>query len=699
MELGGAGVRRRHSVKGTQKPALIPGEPTVATGANSVASEVYVDDGRPTIAAAFRKTGGSSDLITFVTREVRSRGIQTQAVTTADESHHVLLMTMTYERMMDAAETLALRKRDLDGHVRAFEAQDVKSFTTEDRADALFTQSEQILMIQYALDQIKPDRNKFDDVRGNEGILAWCKRQNYVTDVFPLHDTATAQRILDELTLTSPLFDVGGISRLQDYFGDKVALYFAFLTFYTKALFQYAVAGIAVTVMGKIFPRHIPFYLFMFSIFAALWGAYFTSSWRRRNIEIVYMWSRLIMGDSSDESLMSMTKKEDLRDEFYGKEVNHRITGEKIVIFPKRQKYIRFLISSVVVVTALMVSCWIMLKALKVEDIVHGWLDNNAMKHRWSSPYVMREIILKQLPLVLYLAALNILDTVYVKIAVFFTKKENHKYHSEYENSLVLKLVLFQFLNMNMAYLFVAFVRKDYERLASSMKSVLLMELIVGNVKETVIPIILSKWRARKKAAAAAEKKKKDAAVAAGIDPDLQSTSNVLAKEPEVAVDPLSSQLEMDSYDGVFDDYFELVRQFSQITLFAAAFPLGAALAALNNCIEVKADAYKLVHMTRRAAPRRALNIGAWIRAFEFISISSIMTNLGIITVTASYASSVVGRDEEMFYMLVIEHILLLVRTIFQTVIAGNVPAWVREDRQLERYQLQRGLRGSKKSS
>ena len=168
--------------------------------------------------------------------------------------------------------------------------------------------------------------------------------------------------------------------------------------------------------------------------------------------------------------------------------------------------------------------------------------------------------------------------------------------------------------------------------------------------------------------------------------------SSVFEKPTPVVLDPISEQLEMEPDDGVFDDYFELVRQFSQITLFAAAFPLGAALAALNNCIEVRADTYKMVHMSRRATPRRALNIGAWIHAFEFLSITSIMTNLGIITVTAKYARSVVGQvsqNEELFWMLVIEHGLLVVRFIFMAVIEG-IPSWVKTQRAKERYRASR---------
>lgn len=693
------GMRKRRTSTTSATATTVSSVSPLLSDASSSATPLIpadaVDASRPTIAAAFRNTDNSSDLLTFVTREVRARGIETRRMTTPDGEFIVLLITMPLELMKQTAETLALRKRDLDGHVRSFEAADIASFATAPEPDTLFSHSEQILMLQYCLDQIKPDRRKFDDVKGNEGILAWCKRQNYLKDVFPLHHAPTAKAILDELSMKSPLFDVGGISRLQDYFGDKVALYFAFLTFYTKSLFVYGAAGVAVTLMASFAPHHRPFYLFMFSIFASLWGAYLTSSWKRRNIELVYMWTSLIMGDSADEALMSMTKKEDLRNEFFGKEVNHRITGEKIMVFPKRQKYMRYSISAIVVICALMCSYWVMLRTLKLEDIAHTWLDENAMNHRWSSPYIMHGIILKQMPLVFYLIALNVLDTVYQKIAVFFTIKENHQYHSDYENSLVLKLVLFQFLNTNMAYLFVAFVRRDYERLASSMRSVLMMELFIGNLKETVVPIALSKWRSRKKVAAVAERKKKESADAGASDVSSVRDGIAPAKVKQVEMDPISTQLEMDSYEGVFDDYFELVRQFSQITLFAAAFPLGAVLAALNNCIEVKADTFKLVQMTRRATPRRALNIGAWIRAFEFVSIASIMTNLGIITITAGYAKSVVGAvsvDEEFFWMLVIEHLLLVVRFIFMAVVEG-IPSWVKTQRAKERYRMSRQRR------
>lgn len=632
-----------------------------------------------TIAAAFRNAKGT-ELQTFVARLIAAEGFSTSSVQSDNKLFTVLLINLPLTSMIQAADELGLRKRDLDGVVRTFSKHQTSSFAEAPSSTTLFSQSERILLTNYCLDKLKPDRTKFDDVNGNESLLEWCKRQQYLEDVFPVHDKAAAVDLLKDLSFKRPTFDVGGISKIQDYFGDKVALYFAFLTFYTRLMGKYAAAGVIAFFLSVVWPKSGPLVLFGFSIFAALWGASVTSLWKRRNIEVVFMWKSLIMGDSADESLMAMSKKEDLKNEFYGEEVSHRITGERVVIFPKHKRYTMWIISTVVVLACLFVSCRAMLLALDFEDIMHGWLDENASKHKWSRPFIMQGLVLKNMPLVVYMGCLNVLDTLYGIIAVKLTNMENHKYHSTYENSHVLKLVLFQFLNMNMAYLYVAFVRRDYARLASSIRSILLTELVIGNVKETVLPIFLAKRRRKAKVAAAIAKVKAE-------NPDIED-SDINITEDNVQ-DPLSEELELEPYEGVFQDYFELVRQFSQITLFAAAFPLGGLLALLNNFVEVYSDMYKMVYMQRRAPPKRALDIGAWIRAFEFVSIMSIMTNLGIITVTANYADKVVGKgiskSEEYFYMVVIEHGLLAARFAFMAMFEG-IPSWVRDQRAKERF-------------
>lgn len=52
------------------------------------------------------------------------------------------------------------------------------------------------------------------------------------------------------------------------------------------------------------------------------------------------------------------------------------------------------------------------------------------------------------------------------------------------------------------------------------------------------------------------------------------------------------------------------VMQFSFTTIFVAAFPLAPLLALLNNIIEIRLDAIKMVSLERRLVPTKANDIG-----------------------------------------------------------------------------------------
>lgn len=55
---------------------------------------------------------------------------------------------------------------------------------------------------------------------------------------------------------------------------------------------------------------------------------------------------------------------------------------------------------------------------------------------------------------------------------------------------------------------------------------------------------------------------------------------------------------------------FSLVIQFSFTTIFVAAFPLAPLLALINNVIEIRLDAIKMVALERRLVPKKTNDIG-----------------------------------------------------------------------------------------
>ena len=70
------------------------------------------------------------------------------------------------------------------------------------------------------------------------------------------------------------------------------------------------------------------------------------------------------------------------------------------------------------------------------------------------------------------------------------------------------------------------------------------------------------------------------------------------------------------------------VIQFGFITLFVASFPLAPLLALLNNILEVRVDAWKMITQFRRPIAAKAHSIGAWQEILHMIAVFSVVTNV-----------------------------------------------------------------------
>lgn len=75
--------------------------------------------------------------------------------------------------------------------------------------------------------------------------------------------------------------------------------------------------------------------------------------------------------------------------------------------------------------------------------------------------------------------------------------------------------------------------------------------------------------------------------------------------------------------------------QFGHVTLFVAAFPLSPLCAVVNNLVETRMDAFKLLTHCQRPIPESASDIGAWQWALQGIAVCAVFTNVGTIVFTS----------------------------------------------------------------
>lgn len=88
---------------------------------------------------------------------------------------------------------------------------------------------------------------------------------------------------------------------------------------------------------------------------------------------------------------------------------------------------------------------------------------------------------------------------------------------------------------------------------------------------------------------------------------------------------------------SLFNEYLEMVLQYGFVTIFVAAFPLAPFFALLNNILEMRFDAKKLLEFHRRPVTQRVRDIGVWYRILDSISKLSVITNGLIIAFTSEF--------------------------------------------------------------
>ncbi|KAG7245454.1 hypothetical protein INR49_010905 [Caranx melampygus] len=100
---------------------------------------------------------------------------------------------------------------------------------------------------------------------------------------------------------------------------------------------------------------------------------------------------------------------------------------------------------------------------------------------------------------------------------------------------------------------------------------------------------------------------------------------------------------DVDSF-SLFNEFLEMVIQFSFTTIFVAAFPLAPLLALINNVIEIRLDAIKMVTLERRMVPKKTNDIGVWIDVLEAIGVLAVITNGLVIGVSSDFIPRLVYR-------------------------------------------------------
>uniref|UniRef100_A0A672M5L2 Anoctamin n=1 Tax=Sinocyclocheilus grahami TaxID=75366 RepID=A0A672M5L2_SINGR len=544
---------------------------------------------------------------------------------------NVFLVGSTLQRLLNGAEDVGLFKEFQDGTMRGFTYANRESFK-DFNGEIFLSDAECQYIIKHELDTLRakneehvPGYPKLKLYPG-KSVVRRLQSKGVLIQYFPLHNKEDLKRLsfswYKKFKLSfQPLDDI------RHYFGEGLALYFGFLEYFTFALVPMALIG-------------IPYYLFdwedydkyvLFAVFNLVWSTVFLEVWKRCSATLAYGWGTLSRKKAFEEP----------RAGFHGALGFNPVTGREEPVYPSSKRQLRiYLVSVPFVLLCLYLSFYVMMVYFDMEFWAINIYNEN--------PDIATSILLF-VPSIIYAVVIEIMNLLYRFAAEFLTDWENHRLESSFQNHLVLKVLVFNFVNCFASLFYIAFVMQDMVLLRQSLATLLITSQILNQVMEAFLPYWLQRRRNKK----------------------VHKRMRRLMGDKEL---PLLGQVqletEMNTYLGTFDDYLEQFLLFGYVSLFSCVYPLAAVLVVLNNITEVYSDAFKMCHVFKRPFSEPATNIGVWQLAFETMSIIAVVTNCALIGLSPQMKAYFPESDTQLILIVVtIEHVLLAFKFILAFVI------------------------------
>nr|XP_036868899.1 anoctamin-8 [Manis javanica] len=314
---------------------------------------------------------------------------------------YAFFVTATYESLLRGADELALRKAvkaEFGGGTRGFSCEEDFIYENVESELRFFTSQERQSIIRFWLQNLRAKQGEaLHNVRflEDQPIIPELAARGIIQQVFPVHE----QRILNRLmkSWVQAVCENQPLDEICDYFGVKIAMYFAWLGFYTSAMVYPAVFGSVLYTFTEADQTSRDVSCVVFALFNVVWSTLFLEEWKQRGAELAYKWGTL---DSPGEAV------EEPRPQF-------RVS-----------------------------QLWVLI----------------ALRGPGRPPHLPP------------------------------WSPENYRLESAYEKHLIIKVVLFQFVNSYLSLFYIGFYLKDMERLKEMLATLLITRQFLQNVREVLQP-------------------------------------------------------------------------------------------------------------------------------------------------------------------------------------------------------------------
>lgn len=462
-----------------------------------------------------------------------------------------------------------------------------------------------------------------------------------------------------------------------------MTFYFVFVSFYARRLLLISIISIPVYIVFRVLNNFklISILLWTFSISLVLWTTLFLETWKRRNSNVNIRWGLYdykeetlddtraqfkgelrvgfyceggfvaladLVGDEEARELEEEAQRESQMEQGrLDSDANSHRSRFRSIDLPRNLHQDPNIARNARIQSSVVTAFFVCLVGGLTFLLLWFRTDITSFFRRRNYSEGVSEFI----PGAINGVMITLFDPIWRSISLILTRRENHRTNQQFENSLIYKLFAFQFVSNYVSLFYIAFVRPNVRRmcsvgftpvqgspscmyeLSSQLMSLVVTRATLGQLMELIVPFIISRSKqahARWKSSRQMETAETPTGTSAA-----SGVENRYVQESKLA-----------PYDSTMDDYNELVIQFGYITLFGLVFPPACVISLLNNWIEVRTDAFKVLKLCQRPSADDAADIGAWYYILEFLNVLSVLTNVGLLVFTADSINILFKLDE-----------------------------------------------------
>ncbi|XP_037816445.1 anoctamin-3-like isoform X1 [Lucilia sericata] len=512
-----------------------------------------------------------------------------------------------------------------------------------------------------------------ENTQDNVGIEKLLAEGAYIC-AYTLHDETDRYLLLNEWATVNRLLHNQPLDQIKEYFGAKIAIYFAWLGFYTNMLIPLSLIGLLylffgyltrswdivsteicdqtrtiimcpscdrlcdywelkeICIAAKVNYLIDNYGTVGYAFITSIWAVLFLELWKRYVAKLVHKWG-----------LTGYTQElEHARPQFLAKLKKNKKLASKMNHFfePDIPFWFTKCLPSITNYSILLLFICISLM-VTISMIVYRMAQRAAQNIVGTdTPVVYTVFYFPMASTVIELSMITALANIYNSLAVVLTNWEYCRTQKEYDESVTTKNFIFHFINYYSSLFYIAFIKGKlvgypgkYNRffgwrreechhggclleLAIQLTIIMLGKQVFFGMLEMLMPplkICLSLISSRR-------------------GESLQSNSQWCKDYYLLAW----------SNNMMYLEYLEMVIQYGFVTLFGLAFPLAPLLALINNLFETRLDAYKMLMYLRRPVAQRACDIGVWLGFLNMITKLAVASCAVLIAFSTNFITKLV---------------------------------------------------------